>query len=449
MRRALLLGLALLVSPSAAAAPPAVSAHASAAAGLAPFAVTLTATGDAVSYRWNLGDGTSFDGAVVQHVYRAPGVYTAVVTATSASGETAEARVAVTAHRLTFEAPTRGTYGRRGRFTGSLWPPRANARVEVRGPRGALVRGRLRRNGGFALRGRLLSRGPFRARVAGFVSAEATVVLRPQLRARIAGTPTVGGRLAIVARLRPAVAGTLVVRVRGPRLDRTVTSNRGSVRVALPTRRVASFRISVEVRPAEGYLGARRSLRTSVAVPTLRLGSRGASVVALERRLRELRYALPRADGHYGLETSQAVLAFQKLHGLPQTARVDARVWRALGRASVPRPRLLRFRGAHIEISKGRQVLMTVRNGRVHQIVHVSTGATGNTPLGSWRVYRKVPGWDWVLWYPMYFLRGFAIHGYPSVPFYPASHGCVRVPMWIAPTLYAQNPHGRLVHIYW
>jgi lipoprotein-anchoring transpeptidase ErfK/SrfK len=115
----------------------------------------------------------------------------------------------------------------------------------------------------------------------------------------------------------------------------------------------------------------------------------------------------------------------------------------------VPRPRLFRFRGSHIEISKGRQVLMTVRNGRVHQIVHVSTGATGNTPLGSWRVYRKVPGWDWVLWYPMYFLRGFAIHGYPSVPFYPASHGCVRVPMWIAPTLYAQNPHGRLIHIYW
>ena len=66
-------------------------------------------------------------------------------------------------------------------------------------------------------------------------------------------------------------------------------------------------------------------------------------------------------------------------------------------------------------------------------------GATGNTPLGSWHVYRKVAGWDWVLWYPMYFKGGFAIHGYPSVPRIPASHGCVRIPMWIAPTLYGDH----------
>jgi lipoprotein-anchoring transpeptidase ErfK/SrfK len=27
-----------------------------------------------------------------------------------------------------------------------------------------------------------------------------------------------------------------------------------------------------------------------------------------------------------------------------------------------------------------------------------------------------------------YFIRGYAIHGYPSVPNYPASHGCIRIP---------------------
>ena len=29
----------------------------------------------------------------------------------------------------------------------------------------------------------------------------------------------------------------------------------------------------------------------------------------------------------------------------------------------------------------------------------------------------------------MYFIRGYAIHGYKSVPTYPASHGCLRVPI--------------------
>ena len=48
----------------------------------------------------------------------------------------------------------------------------------------------------------------------------------------------------------------------------------------------------------------------------------------------------------------------------------------------------------------------------------------------------------------MYFLRGFAIHGYPSVPTYPASHGCVRVPMWIAPRLFADRPYGQTIYVY-
>jgi peptidoglycan hydrolase-like protein with peptidoglycan-binding domain len=41
--------------------------------------------------------------------------------------------------------------------------------------------------------------------------------------------------------------------------------------------------------------------------PRLALGSRGSSVRELELRLRELRYALPRADSTFGLDTYQAV----------------------------------------------------------------------------------------------------------------------------------------------
>ena len=52
------------------------------------------------------------------------------------------------------------------------------------------------------------------------------------------------------------------------------------------------------------------------------------------------------------------------------------------------------------------------------------------------------------LYDPMYFTGGYAIHGNPSVPPYPASHGCVRVPMWIAPILYASNDYGETVYVY-
>ncbi|MEI4902528.1 peptidoglycan-binding domain-containing protein, partial [Klebsiella pneumoniae] len=68
-------------------------------------------------------------------------------------------------------------------------------------------------------------------------------------------------------------------------------------------------------------------------------GSRGASVNELERRLGGLGYALQRVDGHYGHDTTEAVLAFQKVQGLPWTGRVTARLWRVLDRAARARPR--------------------------------------------------------------------------------------------------------------
>ena len=192
--------------------------------------------------------------------------------------------------------------------------------------------------------------------------------------------------------------------------------------------------------PARAASSMRRS-----SSPHSRCGARGPSVLALERRLAELRYALRGVDGVYDQDTYEAVLAFQKVNGLPRTGRVEAWLWRRLAHAGIPRAQR---GGDYIEVDKTRQVLFVVEDGRVARVVHVSTGATGNTPLGSWQVYRKVPGWDWVLWYPMYFKGGFAIHGYPSVPAYPASHGCVRIPMWIAPTLYGKHGQGTTVVVH-
>ena len=108
-----------------------------------------------------------------------------------------------------------------------------------------------------------------------------------------------------------------------------------------------------------------------------------------------------------------------------------------------------RYPGDHIEVSKPLQVLFVVRSGQVILVSHVSTGATGNTPVGRWHVYSKVPGWlPDGMFDSSFFLRGFAIHGYPTVPFYPGSHGCVRVPVWLAPRIYQYDPPGSTIYIY-
>jgi lipoprotein-anchoring transpeptidase ErfK/SrfK len=59
-----------------------------------------------------------------------------------------------------------------------------------------------------------------------------------------------------------------------------------------------------------------------------------------------------------------------------------------------------------------------------------------------------VPGWSSVRWCPRYFRRGFTIHGYPHASTFPAWHGCVRVPMWLAAALSSRIPIGGPVCVY-
>jgi L,D-transpeptidase catalytic domain/PKD domain/Putative peptidoglycan binding domain len=447
MRRAALLCsvLALAWAPAAAAAPPTVTATTSVRIGSAPLEVVLTATGDAVSYEWDLGDGTRAEGASVRHTYAEPGRYRAIVTGFSAEGEPATAAMVISAFRLTLEAPRTARYRAAVRYRGRLVPAAPGAVVRLVAGGRQLARVRTRADGSFRVRTRVHRPGAYAARWGVVASPKRMLRLQPQVDARLIGDRTVGGRLAVAARATPQAAGRVVVRVlHGGAVVRRASS-RGSIRIVLPTGHAGNYRVTIALRPARGYTRAGRALTTTVVQPDLSLGSRGPSVRVLEQRLAELHYALPEIDTVFGLETYQAVLAFQKVEGLHWTGSVDAEVWQRLARASIPRAR---YPGSHIEVSKSRQVLYLVRDGLVQRVVHVSTGATGNTPVGRWYVYHKVPGWDWVLWYPMYFLRGFAIHGYPSVPAYPASHGCVRVPMWIATQLYAANPYGTTIYVY-
>jgi hypothetical protein len=405
VRRLVLVGIAALALAPAAHAGCGITT--TSLTGKAPLAVSLTAQCDSGTYTWDLGDGTTTTGRTVQHVYPA-GSWRPTLTSDAGS----EKLGPVTSVSLAVALPPRVKYAHYVALRATVVP-----RIPV------TYRGRRFQYG--VLRVRILGPGPFVASAFG-VKAGASTVVVPQLAVSTRGAAIVGSPVRVVATLHPAIAGTIVA----PH--------------AVDTRSAHVARVQVRTRPAAGWAAVSESLTVPVVQPRLAPGSRGASVYALEARLAALHFAVQQ-DGVFGDDDTDALLAFQKLTGLPRTGIADDALWRRLLVAQVP---AARFPGDHVEVDKTRQVLFVVRSGQVVLIVPTSTGATGNTPLGEWHVYRKVAGYDWVLYYPSYFLRGFAVHGYPDVPPYPASHGCARIPMWIAQTVYGEMPDGSTVYVY-
>jgi len=448
MRRIFIFGVALLsFGPAAAAAPTGVTVQVSATDGGAPLTVTFAAIGDAPSYHWDFGDGSAADGKSVQHTYQA-GRWTARLTAGSETQS-----VTVTAHGLSLTGPTRARYAHQATFRGTLVPADAGTPLTLSGPSGAKVKTRTRKNGTFAVRVRVYRPGTWTAALGDIAaSAPLQVAVVPQLRTGLLGSPARGSRFVLAASVRPKDAGALAVKV--SRGGAVIVDNTFSapVRIKLDTRRLSAYRIRVAVKPNDGFTNAVHLLRASVVLPRLAYGSRGTAVAQLASRLHELHYAAP-YTASFDTRLLDAVYAFQKVQDLPRTGVVDPSFWRRLGEPRRPVPRYAQP-GSHIEIDKPHQVLYVVRERKVALIVPVSTaGLAGHyTPVGRFSIYRKVTGFDpsplGTLYDPMYFTGGYAIHGNPSVPPYPASHGCVRVPMWIAPFLYETNPYGETVYVY-
>ena len=445
------LPLALALGPGAVAAPPAVTVTATAAAGQAPLAVTLDASGDAASYSWDLGDGTAADGASVQHVY-ATGLWTATVTATAPDGETATAQVQVRAETLTLAARSPATYGRIAVFTGSLRPAAANVPVTLSSGSRTLGRGTTGPGGGFRIRARAGAPGAVVAHADQAVSQPFQLAVRPTVTVGFEGDASLYGRLHAVARIVPASAGTLAVTVsRSGSVVKTVSGR--ALDVPLDTRVPGSVVVTARARPATGWEPARTSANTTIAYPQLAEGASGSVVSVLAHRLAALGYLAPSGSAGFDGELLDSVYAFQKVQGLERTGTVTTAFWAKLDHPIRPHPRYAQP-ADHIEVDVARQVLFVVRAGRVTTIVPVSTaGVAGDyTPRGRFAIYRKVTGFDpsplGTLYDPMYFTGGYAIHGNPSVPPYPASHGCVRVPMWIAPILFATNDYGETVYVY-
>ena len=215
---------------------------------------------------------------------------------------------------------------------------------------------------------------------------------------------------------------------------------------------VASSTPSTPAPPVVSSSPASPSSR-SPASAALRPGSHGADVLALQQRLVALGYWLGTPDGSYGSATTHAVTAFQKTAGLSRDGTAGSAVLAALDRATRSAPRSAV--GCTVEVDLTRQVLLLAVDGRVQWVFDTSTGRVpGTTPTGHFTVLRQVDGYDQgplgVLYRPKYFNGGVAIHGYPSVPPYPASHGCVRVTDAAIDWLWTNNalPLGQPVWVY-
>ncbi len=187
-----------------------------------------------------------------------------------------------------------------------------------------------------------------------------------------------------------------------------------------------------------------------------------AELKKAEARLAEMGYGPGRVDGVIDGDTRAALIVFQKWEVRRLTSQLSRKEFDAIMSADAPRARDSGYR--HVEVDLDRQVLLlTGDEGAVTKVLPVSTGSNKQynekgirglayTPTGRFRIYAKISGWRksplGLLYYPSYFSDGLAIHGNPSVPNSPQSHGCVRIPMSAAIEISEAMPVGTILLIY-
>ncbi len=361
--------------------------------------------------------------------------------------------LAVAPKQIRLFAPAVGVYGKPVELRGRMIPAQPGARVRISVGGTVFAHATVRRHGGFRVSFPLRAGGPYRAGFATTVSPKVTLRVRPTLETSLVGEGIVGLPLTLYAQLHPSQAGAIRVEVdRGGHRTYAATYQR-SVQLKLGTTRFPDVRVQVRVMPHAGFTAVPGQVfNRKLVPPELRYGSEGLGVSRLLDRLAELHYAVRRTSS-FGSELFDSVIAFQKVQGLERDGVVGPNTWKVLTHPRIASPRYT-SPADHLEVDKTHQVLYVVRGGKLSSIIPVSTAGIAGyyTPEGAFSIYRKVPGFDnsplGTLYLPMYFTGGYAIHGNPSVPAYPASHGCIRVPMWIADALYASNGYGETVYVY-
>lgn len=233
---------------------------------------------------------------------------------------------------------------------------------------------------------------------------------------------------------------------------------------------------SPNLRSAADGSGAAQAQAYTPPNHDLYYGDTGPAVKNVQERLNSLHYYAGRDDGVYGGDLEWAVWAFKSAEGLPVNASsYDTITWafrRDLAHPKPP-PVLVPKGGAErVEINLKRQILVLYKHDKVHLILRISSGGGYyfcNPPSGgggcgyavtldgNFHADYFVPGLDIVplgsMYNPVFFdpAAGQAMHGGDPVPWYPASHGCVRlqedVENWFHTEITVGGPHATPVYV--
>jgi hypothetical protein len=287
--------------------------------------------------------------------------------------------------------------------------------------------------------------------------SEAVVKIEPRKleggKARIMSTVPVSGTLRPFA---PNQKVAISFFLNGKQIERKTVRVRkgkggaGVFEARLRIEEAGKYAVSARHAPT-ALLGGDSTVRKSwrVSFPALPAGKCGPVVVGFKKAMRKLGY-VANSGRCLGGKTSRGVLAYRRVNGMSQNFHAGAglvkRVFAGRGSYEVRHPGA----GTHVEAPLGKQVLVFAKDDKALAIYPISSGKSSTpTVTGHFEFIRTEPGYNsHGMYYSWYFYGGYAVHGYESVPHYPASHGCLRTFIADQPEIYNRIQYGEDIFVF-
>lgn len=279
-----------------------------------------------------------------------------------------------------------------------------------------------------------------------FVSGHPVTVPRRVIHVTGVVTPYVPGQMVKVQ----VLLANRLVKVALLRLRPSADGRHGKFSQAFSSPGVGPLTVIAGHSRDPQMLAFRATRRLAALDEHVSFGSTGRFVELLQQRLAALHFYI-RQTGVYDAGTGLAIDAYHRLLRRGTSQALDGLTISYLldgfGAFKTRFPR----HGRHAEGNLSLQLLALIDGSRVEQIFPMSSGKPSTpTILGDFQIYSRVPGYlPDGMYYSNFFIRGYAIHGYDPAPDYPASHGCMRLPIADATAAYDWLALGDWVDVYY